>query len=91
MSSQLRANSIPVQPKHVIDLTSHERGSAEDKMPSEITEALERSRSNPMSADELEAQRRSFAYGNGKIEYDSITREMVNEVADAMACRGVAK
>ncbi len=31
-----------------------------------------------MSPEELQAQRRSFAYGNTKIENDLITREMVD-------------
>lgn len=89
--SSLGAIRIPVRSAHDIDHRSEARSIAEDDMPSEIAEALERSRSNPMSPDELEEQRRSFAYGNGKIEYDSITRELVDEVANAMACHGDSK
>jgi hypothetical protein len=37
-----------------------------------------------MSAPEQEEQRRSFAYGNTKIENDSITREMVDREAEAL-------
>jgi hypothetical protein len=32
--------------------------------------------------DQLEAQRRSFAYGNVKLANDAVTREMVDEVAE---------
>jgi hypothetical protein len=36
-------------------------------------------RHRPFSEDEREARRRSFAYGNTKIENDLITREMIDE------------
>lgn len=34
--------------------------------------------------EEKEEQRRSFAYGNTKIENSRITREMVDQAADAL-------
>ena len=37
-----------------------------------------------MTAAELEAQRRSFAYGNMTIENKRITRRMIDEQADAL-------
>ena len=40
---------------------------------------IEAARSRTMSAEERQAQRRSFAYGNTKIENDCITREMIDE------------
>lgn len=40
---------------------------------------IEAARSRVMSPEELQAQRRSFAYGNTKIENDLITRKMVDE------------
>ena len=40
---------------------------------------IDAARSRSISADELQAQRRSFAYGNTKIENDRVTREMVDE------------
>ena len=40
---------------------------------------IEAARSYTMSTEERQAQRRSFAYGNTKIENDLITREMVDE------------
>jgi len=49
---------------------------------------IERARSVKMTAEEREEQRRSFAYGNTKIENDLITREMVNEQAEALKKRG---
>ena len=36
------------------------------------------------TAEEKEQQRRSFAYGNTKIENSRITREMVDRAADAL-------
>jgi hypothetical protein len=40
---------------------------------------IEAARSHTMSAEERQAQRRSFAYGNTKIENDRITREMIDQ------------
>ena len=37
-----------------------------------------------MTADEKEEQRRSFAYGNTKIENELITRETVDQQAEAL-------
>ena len=36
-----------------------------------------------MTAEQLESQKRDFAYGNTKFENDAITREMIDEAADA--------
>jgi hypothetical protein len=38
--------------------------------------------------EEKEQQRRSFAYGNTKIENSRITREMVDRAADALGTPG---
>jgi hypothetical protein len=40
---------------------------------------IDAARSRTISADERQAQRRSFAYGNTKIENDRVTREMVDQ------------
>jgi hypothetical protein len=40
-------------------------------------------------ADEREAQRRSFAYGNTKIENSRITRATVDQEAEALKPRAV--
>jgi hypothetical protein len=40
---------------------------------------IDAARSRPISSDERQAQRRSFAYGNTKIENDRVTREMVDQ------------
>jgi predicted RNA-binding protein with PIN domain len=45
---------------------------------------IEMARAVRMSASDSEEQRRSFAYGNTKIENERITREMVNERAEAL-------
>ncbi len=46
---------------------------------SHLQKLIDSARERPFGAEEREEQRRSFAYGNTKIENDRITREMVNE------------
>jgi hypothetical protein len=48
-------------------------------MSSHLQMLIEAARTRSMSADERQAQRRSFAYGNTKIENDRVTREMVDQ------------
>ena len=50
----------------------------------EIEKLLEKARQVVMSDAEKEAQRRSFAYGNSKIENPEITREMVDSEAERL-------
>jgi len=45
---------------------------------------IDAARSIRMTAAEKEEQRRSFAYGNTKIENKRITREMVDRQAEAL-------
>ena len=49
-----------------------------------LEELVELARTVPMTAKQREAQRRSFAYGNAKIENDAITRKMIDRVADLL-------
>jgi len=49
-----------------------------------LQELVEAARGVPFPSEEREAQRRSFAYGNTHIENDRITREMVDEQAEAL-------
>jgi hypothetical protein len=51
-------------------------------MPTRLQELLDKTRKNVPTAEEKEEQRRSFAYGNTKIENPRITREMVDKAAD---------
>jgi hypothetical protein len=53
-------------------------------MADKLAALIERARTVRMSVRESEQQRRSFAYGNTKIENDRITREMVDEQAEAL-------
>lgn len=53
-------------------------------MPTRLQDLLEKARKNVPTPEEKEAQRRSFAYGNTKIENPRITREMVDRAADAL-------
>lgn len=46
---------------------------------------IERARAVTMSPQEQEEQRRSFAYGNTKIENELITREIVDQAAEELA------
>ena len=48
---------------------------------------IQAAKKTKMSSKEQEEQRRSFAYGNTKIENDRITRETINKEADALRAR----
>ena len=50
-------------------------------MSSELEKLLEKAKAGEMTPEEKEVQRRSFAYGNAKIENERITRETVDEEA----------
>lgn len=50
-----------------------------------LQKLLELAREVPLAAADRDAQRRSFAYGNTKIENDRVTREMVDEAVDRIA------
>ena len=57
-------------------------------MTDKLSALIEKARSVRMSTRESEQQRRSFAYGNTKIENERITREMVDERAEALRRSG---
>ena len=54
-------------------------------MDRELKALSERARTVQMTPKEQEKQRRSFAYGNTKIENDRITRETIDREADSLA------
>ena len=60
-------------------------------MSDELKALIENARNVEMSREQREAQRRSFAYGNSKIENDRITRETVNREAESLATRDAAQ
>ena len=53
-------------------------------MSTKLEDLLIASRSRPVSENQLEAQRRSFAFGNTHFENEQITRETINRAADAL-------
>ena len=53
-------------------------------MSDELNELIEMSRTIRMTPEQAERQRRSFAYGNVKIENDSITWEMIHRAAEGL-------
>ena len=53
-------------------------------MPINLQELLDQAKNAVPTQEEKEEQRRSFAYGNTKIENPRITREMVDQAADAL-------
>lgn len=53
-------------------------------MSNELKELLEAASRADLTSEEKEEQRRSFAYGNTKIENDRITRELVDKEADRL-------
>jgi hypothetical protein len=54
----------------------------EVKVSTELKQLLELAQKATMTDRDREEQRRSFAYGNTKIENNRITREMVNRQAE---------
>ncbi len=53
-------------------------------MSDELLTLIEAARSVKMTVEQREEQRRSFAYGNSKIENDRITRETVDREAELL-------
>jgi len=53
-------------------------------MPEELEKLVEAAKRITMTEEEAERQRRSFAYGNSKIENDRITRETVDRQAEQL-------
>ncbi len=53
-------------------------------MSDELRELLKWCENVKMTEEELAAQRRSFVYGNVKIDNDAVTEEMVTEVGAAL-------
>jgi hypothetical protein len=53
-------------------------------MTERLQELLDQAKRAVPSLEEKEEQRRSFAYGNTKIENPRITREMIDREADAL-------
>ena len=51
-------------------------------MPTRLQQLLDKARRKELTPEEKEEQRRSFAYGNTKIENPRITREMVDKAAE---------
>jgi hypothetical protein len=60
-------------------------------MTEELKALIEAARMRPFPEEEREAQRRSFAYGNAKIENDRITWEMIVEADEEIKARAAAK
>ena len=60
-------------------------------MEKSLVELMEWSKKVQMTPQQQESQRRSFAYGNAKIENDRITREMIDSAANAIAATKKAK
>jgi hypothetical protein len=54
-------------------------------MNDELHQLIESARLREFSAAEREEQRRSFAYGNTRIENERITRETVDRQADLLS------
>jgi hypothetical protein len=65
---------------------SHENDAAVRKMEmtSKLEALIERARSVHMTAYEKEEQRRSFAYGNTRIENKAITRDTIDVQAELL-------
>lgn len=53
-------------------------------MSEDLKNLLEKAKHVQMDPKQWEEQRRSFAYGNAKIENDRVTREMIDTEADKL-------
>jgi hypothetical protein len=53
-------------------------------MSEQLRELIEEARNVEVSAEDLEQQRQSFAYGNAKIENDFVTLETVRRAAEQL-------
>ena len=53
-------------------------------MGDEFAELLKRVRALPQTPERQEEHRRSFTYGNVKLENPAVTRELVDQVADSL-------
>ena len=53
-------------------------------MSTELEKLLELAKRVQMTPEEKEKQRRSFAYGNARIENERITREAIDRAADSI-------
>jgi hypothetical protein len=60
------------------------RSAQEKPMPDDLKKLLDLAKRVTMTPNDQERQRRSFAYGNTKIENDRITREMIDQEANAL-------
>jgi len=56
-------------------------------MPNDLQKLIDAARLREFSPAEREEQRRSFAYGNTKIENSRITRETVNRQAEILRAK----
>lgn len=66
--------------KKVVNLLPSSQGNR-GKIPKSL---IDKVRSIKMSPQDREDQRRSFAYGNTKIENDQITRNLIDDAANKM-------
>jgi len=60
---------------------------SEKSMPNDLQKLIDAARLREFSPAEREEQRRSFAYGNTKIENSRITRETVNRQAEILRAK----
>ena len=56
-------------------------------MPTDLQKLIDAARLREFSVSEREEQRRSFAYGNTKIENPRITRETIDRQAELLTAR----
>ena len=54
-------------------------------MSEELQQLIEAAKSVEMTAEQIEEQRRSFAFGNANIENERVTRETVAKAAELLS------
>ena len=60
-------------------------------MTAELTRLVGAAKKRPFTEEERKAQRRSFAYGNAKIENDRVTWDMIIEADEQITAQATAK
>ncbi len=59
--------------------------SMEEERTRDLDRLVERAKRVPMTPHEKEEQRRSFAFGNAKIENERVTRQIIDLAAETMS------
>lgn len=75
--------------EHMFVLTTRERDDARGRLAEALDTLLELARHKPVTKEERDMQRLSFAYGNANLSNPRITRESIRQAAEKIAATGL--